>query len=96
MPDDFAALVQQASGVVSLSDPAKDALALTASNTITFNPTRGVFVANAGTLVVDFAYPNEGGVSITLANVTAGTIYPLRITRVYAASSSSIGLVGLY
>ena len=91
--DSFAAILQQSNGVLSLTDPYSNFVSITPSDTVTFSITRGVYVANSGTLVVDGGY---GGVSVTFTGAVAGTIYPLRVSRVYAASSSSIGLVGLY
>jgi hypothetical protein len=96
MADPFAAQVQQATSVLTLNDAYHDAKAITASDTTTFDATRAVYVKTSGSLVVDFAYPSEGGISITLGSCSAGFIYPFRVTRVYAASSASVGLVGLY
>jgi len=90
--DQFAAIIQQSNGIVSLSDPASDFIAITPSDTIQFAPTRGVYVGGAGTLVVDGAY---GGTSVTLSGLLAGMVYPFRINRAYTASSAT-GIVGLY
>ncbi len=103
--DQAAALVQHSDGILTLLGPYQNAVPLTPADTIQFAPTLAVYVANAGTLVVDtltstttasFTGALAGGVSVTFSGMLAGNIYPLRITRAYAAGTSSIGLVGLY
>lgn len=94
--DDFAALQQQSVGVLTMIDAYTRFVAITPSDTIQFAPTRAVYVANAGTLVVDGAQVGNLSTSITFTGMLAGNIYPLRITRAYAAGTSSVGLVGLY
>ena len=51
--DSFAAILQQSNGVLSLTDPYSNFVSITPSDTVTFSITRGVYVANSGTLVVD-------------------------------------------
>lgn len=94
VPDDPAQAFKQAGGVLTLNDAFTNFVAVTPSDTTQFAPTRGVYVANNGSLVVDGLNPNA--VSVTFSGLLAGNVYPLRITRAYAAGTSSIGLVALY
>ncbi len=90
--DNFAAAQKQAKGVSSLGDPYGKFVVITPSDTIQFAATRGLHCSTAGTVVVDGV---DGGVSVPFT-VLAGVKYDYRVTRVYAASTSSIGLNGLY
>lgn len=53
--------------------------------------TRGLYVAGAGALVLTMA----SGADVSLANVAAGSVLPLRVRRVKATGTTATGLVGL-
>lgn len=53
--------------------------------------TRGIYIGSTGSLSVTLVSGDE----ITLSEVQAGTIYPLRIARVKASGTTAAGLVGL-
>ena len=53
--------------------------------------TRGIYVGTAGDLVVR---PSDGGGDVTFAGVPAGSILPVRVSQVRAATTAS-DLVGL-
>jgi hypothetical protein len=81
----------------SLTPPGnyKNAFAITPSDTVTFTSPvpQALHVGTSGSLVVDMV---GSGTSITLNSCSAGFVYPYAVTKVHAASSASIGLVGLY
>jgi len=54
--------------------------------------TRAVWVGGAGAVKVTLA----GGDTVTLSGVTAGTLLPLRVTRVFSTGTDATLLVGLY
>lgn len=71
--------------------PAANAFAITAGSGALAHPTRGLFVGGAGNVTVTM----EGsGASVQFVGVTAGSVLPLRVTHVTAATATSI--VGLW
>lgn len=68
-----------------------DARAVVTSDTTNIPPTRGLYIGSAGNVVVDMAY----GTTITFTGVQGGTILPIQVTRVYAATTAT-NMVALY
>jgi hypothetical protein len=67
--------------------PATRAVPVTPSDTVLLDPVpRSLYVGGAGSLVVDTI---GGDTSVTFLAVTSGTLLPLRVTRVYAATSAT-------
>ena len=67
----------------SISGPATHAFPITPSDTASFaDATRAIYCGVAGAVV-------------TFANVAAGTLLPLRATRIAAAGTTAGGLIGL-
>lgn len=54
--------------------------------------TRAIWVGGAGAVKVTL----YGGDTVTLSGVTAGTLLPLRVTRVFSTGTDATLLVGLY
>lgn len=52
--------------------------------------TRGIYVGGAGNIVATM-----GGVDVTFTAVQAGTVLPIRATRIKATGTTATGLVGL-
>jgi hypothetical protein len=80
---------------VGRENPAVGALAINYSIDQTFasqgRPVRGIYVAVTGTLKVDMA---DGTTGVSFANLAAGVIYPIAITKIYSIGSSGVtGLV---
>lgn len=71
---------------------AKMAAAVTTSDSATFAPTYGLYVGGAGNVKVDMY---DGG-TVTFNSVTAGTILPIKATRVYATGTTATNIVALY
>lgn len=76
-----------------LNSPAAGANAIIPSDADTLSTvTRAIFVGTAGNLRVTMI---EGD-TVTLKNLAAGVIYPLRCTKVLATSTTAADLVALY
>jgi len=74
------------------ADPADNAAAVTKSDSTVLSPIpRGLYVGGAGDLVVTMA----GGGDITFTAVPAGTILPIRVSKVKAATSAT-AIVAIY
>ena len=50
---------------------------------------RGIYIGTAGNLKVDMV---DGTTGVTFSNLTAGVIYPLKVTMVYQTGSTAAGL----
>lgn len=77
----------------SLTSPPENAVAIEPSDAGTLAVvTRALYVGSAGDLVVRMA----GGNVVTLANVAAGSLLPIRVDRVLATGTSAGSLLGLW
>lgn len=73
-----------------LSSPSGRAFAITAGASDLTYVTRGIYVGGAGDVTVTM---RDDGASVTFSDVPAGTILPIRVKKVTAATASD--LVGL-
>lgn len=88
MPDVFANLSE------SLSVPADNLVAITPSDSTDLpQVSRGIYVGGAGNIVVT---PAAGGSNVTFSAVPAGTVLPIRVSRVLSTSTTATSLVNLY
>lgn len=77
----------------SLSGPASAAFTVTPSDTADLSTLpRALYVGGDGNLTVIM----QGGQTVTLTAVAAGTLLPLRVRRVLATGTSATAIVGLY
>jgi len=72
-----------------IADPASDAFAITKSDS-TVIAARALYVGTAGDVVVT----TRGGTDVTFKNVPAGSILPVRATKVKVATTAA-DIVGL-
>jgi len=87
MPDQHSGFVE------GLTSPADNATAVTPSDSTDLAYTsRALYIGGAGNLVVTMA----GGGDITFSAVPAGSILPIRVTRVKATSTTATSIVNLY
>ena len=71
---------------------ATHAQAVTTSDTVDLtNVSRGLFVGGAGNVVVIMA----DGTTVTITGVTAGTLLPIRVSRVKATGTTATNMVAL-
>ncbi len=76
-----------------LTAPASNAFSITPNNDSDLPAvTRALYVGVSG----DLAVTMQSGETITLTNVMAGTLLPLRLARVTATGTTAQNLVGLY
>ena len=86
-PDDFAFLS------AGISGPSSKAVAIVPNNAVDLAfATRGIYVGGGGDLRVDM---QDSGTAITFAGLAAGSILPIRASRVYATGTTATGLIGL-
>jgi hypothetical protein len=86
-PDDFSSLPQGING------PASKAVPITPSDGADIAvATRGIYVGGGGDLRVDM---QGGGPPLTFVGVAAGTILPIRVSRVYNTGTTATNLIGL-
>lgn len=75
------------------SDPADKVVAVTASDSTDLTGARALFVGGEGNVAVRMI--NDPSTTVTLTGVTAGSILPLRVTRVMAATTAT-NITALY
>jgi len=86
MPDRFA------NTQASLSGPASSGFSITPSDSTDLPETvRALYVGTGGNLSVRML----SGETLTLANVPAGSLLPLRVTRVFANATTASAIAGL-
>lgn len=77
-----------------LESPALNAAAITPNDGADLTEaTRAIYVGVSGNLYVDMV---GVGTNVAFSGVVAGTVLPLRVTRVYATGTTASGLVALY
>ena len=77
----------------SLTSPPENAAAIVPSDGADLAElTRALYVGGGG----DVALRMAGGEFVTLANLPAGTLIPLRVARVLASGTTATALVGLW
>lgn len=73
--------------------PATRAVAVTASDSTDLTGTRGLYVGGAGNVAVRCIHSPD--TTVTLNSVPAGSIIPIQVTRVMAATTAT-NIVALY
>jgi hypothetical protein len=77
-----------------LTAPGNNLIAITPSDSTDLpQVSRGIYVGGAGNLVVT---PAAGGSNVTFVAVPAGTVLPIRVTRVLSTSTTATSLINLY
>ena len=84
---------QHSSFVEGLTSPADNAAAVTPSDSTDLAFTsRALYVGGAGNIVVTMA----GGGDVTFTAVPAGSILPIRVSRVKSTSTTATSIINLY
>lgn len=79
--------------VRDLTTPPEHAAAVVTSDSADLaNVSRAIFVGGAGNLTVVMA----GGETVTLSGVAAGSLLPIRVSRVMATGTSATSIVTLW
>ena len=81
----------------TLTNPAANAIAVVASDTIdiptgTVSAARALYIGGAG----DVALVTENGDSVTFVGLLAGTILPVRCTRVDSTNTTATSIVAIW
>lgn len=94
MPAPQNPLAVEARADITAPSPDGVAFAGTADVTPTYH-SRGVYIGADGDLKVDFVGMDgaTGATAITFASVKAGTILPIRISKVYDAGTTCSGVI---
>lgn len=71
---------------------AYDAAAVTLSDSTKLAPTRALYIGGSGNLKVTMAY----GTDVTFSGLSAGSILPIQVTKVWATGSTATLVVALY
>ena len=78
---------------VGWTAPTYDAASVTPSDSADLaKPTRGLYIGGAGNVKLD----TEGGTAVTFNGLTAGSILPVRTTRVYATGTTATDIIAMY
>lgn len=72
--------------------PADEAVAVVKSDATILTPTRGLYVGGAGDVTVDM---ETAGTDVVFAGVPAGTVLPIKVKKVKAATTATL-IVALY
>lgn len=77
-----------------LTAPAENAVAVTPSNSTDLTTaTRALYIGGAGNISVETV---GGQSSVVFVGLAAGTVLPLRVTRVNSTSTTATSIVALY
>lgn len=74
------------------SDPAREAVAVTPSDSVDIAQTRGLYIGGDGNVSVVMA----GGRTETFAGAAAGSILPICVTRVRSTGTTATSILALY
>ena len=75
-----------------IDGPATHGFGITPNNDTTLaEVTRALYIGSAGDVALLFA----SGASVTLSNVPAGTLLPVRVQRVLASGTTASAIIGL-
>lgn len=72
---------------------ASQGVAVTASDSTVLPVTRALWIGGAGNVAVVFA---DGGSAVTLTGATAGSILPVKVTKVMSTNTTATSIVALY
>lgn len=78
----------------SYTDPSRFAIAITPSDTTNINGgqlTRGIYVGGAGNISAEI-----GGNTVVFNSAVAGTVLPVRCTRINSTNTTATNLVALF
>ena len=88
MADDFSTNEE------GLNSPANDAAAITPNDSTDLSKTtRGLYIGGDGDVKVNMA---NTGTAVVFAGAKAGSILPIRATRVYSTDTTATNIVGLW
>lgn len=78
--------------MAGMTDPAGGAFAVTASDSTVLSSVRAIYVGGAGNIAL--VTPNRA-TAVTFVGVAAGTILPVRATKVMSTNTTATDIVAL-
>ncbi len=77
-----------------MAAPANSAEAVTPNDSTDLtNVSRALYIGGAGNVYVDM---RDTGTNIAIIGATAGSVLPLRVSRVYSTNTTATNIVALY
>jgi hypothetical protein len=77
---------------VALDSPSGRLVAITKNDSTVLETTRGLYVGSGGNVVVT----DNTGADVTFTGVAAGTLLPIRVTKVKSTNTTAADFMGLY
>lgn len=78
---------------IMATEPARDAAAVTPSDSAQISPVaRALYVGGSG----DIKLVTQGGTTVTFQDIVAGSILPVRATKVFATDTTATNIVALF
>jgi hypothetical protein len=82
------------SNATGLTSPADSAASVTPNDSTDLTTaTRGLYIGGAGNVKVDMV---GEGTAVVYSGLVVGTVYPIRVTRVYATDTTATNIVALW
>ena len=78
------------------SEPATSIVAVTKSDSTDLTGARGIYVGGAGDVAVKTVNGDSATTAVTISTVAAGTILPIRITRVMSTNTTATAILAFY
>lgn len=77
---------------IEKTEPARSASEVTFNDSNQIDPTRAIYVGSTGNVKVDFV----DGSTVTFSSVSAGTLLPIRVNRIYSTGTTATDVIALY
>lgn len=77
---------------IEKTEPARSAAEVTFNDSSLINPTRAIYVGSTGNVKVDFV----DGTTVTFSSVSAGTLLPIRVNKIYSTGTTATDIIALY
>jgi len=78
---------------IMATEPARDAAAVTPSDSAQISPVaRALYVGGSG----DIKLVTEEGTTVTFQDIVAGSILPVKVTKVFATDTTATNIVALF
>jgi len=78
---------------IMATEPARDAAAVTPSDSAQISPVaRALYVGGSG----DIKLVTQGGTTVTFQDIVAGSILPVRATKVFSTDTTATNIVALF
>lgn len=76
-----------------MTDPGRNARAITTSDSTEYNGIRGIYVGASGNVALKF-HPDDS--AVTLTDLAAGVVHPLSPVIIMSTGTTATGIVAVY